>query len=249
MTSRAGDPAALLGPQPTSAASSQGLGFQLNVLVPGLYVWASTLALPALGQRAPGPARAAALVALSFLLAGPMIAKGYPRFGRVLGIEGFVLASTLGWVWLERAGFSFFGRPLEATFGAVGWMLFAFGWGDLRARRGVPEQDPHVLAGPALSPRSVLPRSVGATLAIGVAGALLLVVLAWQVSRPAHAMMAHAAAVFLGLLLVGSGARIALERGPRRALGPTDRLSSASTGLAVLLIALGLGALYWMLER
>jgi len=234
------------GPRPTPTWL---LGFELNVLVPGCYAWATTLALPAAGTGAPLLARGAAGVALVALLLGPLLVMKRPLLGRLVGIEGFVLASVAGWVALDRAGLSFASRPLEATVGAIGWMLFAFGWGDLRARRGVPESDPRVLPGAALFPRTVLPRSVELIAFIGVSGAVLLSVLAWSTARPAHALFAHAAALVLGLLLISAALRVALERGQRRPAAPSARLNAASTSLAALLIALGLGALYWMLER
>lgn len=235
------------------AARSEGVARlgrpQLNVLLPGLYAWAATLAFPALGSHAPGSARALAALALVMLLAGLFCVPTRPLLGRALGIQGFVLSSALGWILLERAGISLFGHTVEAAVGALGWMLFAFGWGDLRERQEVPERDPRVLPGPALFPRAVLSRSVEAVLGIAVLGALLLGVLAWGVARPTHALWAHAAALLLGLLLVGAGARVALERTARRFPASSERLNTASSSLAVLLITLGLGALYWMLER
>lgn len=139
--------------------------------------------------------------------------------------------------------------PLHATFGALGWMLYAFGWGELRGPGTVPEDDPHVLPGAPLAARSDLPRSVGLVLGCGIAAALALVYLAFRVTRPAHGVMAHAVALVAGLFLVGGAARVALDRVPRTLPSRSERIAAAAPTLAALLILLGLGALVWVLGR
>lgn len=235
--------------EPVVEPSPQAFAARTNVLLPGLYAWATTVARPALSAQATLAIRVAAVCAAVVLLAGPLVSARYPRLGRGLGVHGFVGFSVLTWALLRQAGVPFGGQALEAAFGAVGWTLYAFGWGELSARRRVPEQDPHVLAGAPLAPKSPWSRSAEVILGLGVVGAVVILALAFRVARPSHAVMAHALALLLSLLVVSAASRVALERGPRRFGGSVERLNGAATALALLLIALALGALYWMLER
>lgn len=225
------------------------LAARANVLLPGLYAWATTVAVPVSAARAPALARATAIAALVALVLGPLLTPTRASLGRVLGIHVFIALSVTTWALLVRAALPLGSEPLLATFGALGWMLYAFGWGELRSRRNIPEDDPRVLPGSPLAARSELGRGVGAVFALGLVGALLLVYLAFRVSRPAHAVMAHAIALVAGLFLVASAARVALDRVTRTLPNHAERVGASATSLAVLLIALGLGALFLVLGR
>ncbi|MGC4090504.1 MAG: hypothetical protein QM756_22065 [Polyangiaceae bacterium] len=221
---------------------------RLSTLLPGLYAWAVTVALPASAAHAPWWARLPAGVACAALLASPVAGRRHPLFGVVLGVHVFVGASLLCWIALHTAGLPLAAHALTATFGGFGWMLFAFGWGDLRARR-IPESDPHVLAGPPLVARHSFPRSAEWVLALGTLGSGCLLFLAWRVDRPSHAVLAQASALLASLLVVAASARVALERVPRELPSSSERYGGAASALALLVLALGLGVIFWMLER
>jgi len=225
------------------------LAARANVFLPGVYAWATTVAVPVTSARAPDLARGTAMAALIALTLGPWLAPSRPLLGRILGIHAFLGFSLASWGLLVQAGLLLGSDPIHATFGALGWMLYAFGWGELRGRGSVPEDDPRVLPGATLPPRSELGRSVGAVFAFGLAGALTLVYLAFRVARPTHAVMAHAIALVAGLFLIGGAVRVALDRVPRTLPDHGERVSASATSLAVLLIALGLGALFFVLTR
>lgn len=235
--------------EPVVESPPQALAARTNVLLPGLYAWLSTVARPVTSSQATTSSRAAAVCALILLLLGPLLSTRAPRVSRALGVHGFVGCSVLTWALLRQAGVPFGGQALEAAFGAVGWTLYAFGWGELSARRRVPEADPHVLAGAPLVPKHAWSRSAEVILGLGVLGAALVLVLAFRVARPSHSVMAHALALLLGLLTISSATRVALERAPRRLGSGSERLNVAATAISLLLIGLALGALYWMLER
>lgn len=228
---------------------SRPFAARANVLLPGLYAWAMTVAVPVTALRAPGAARVTAVLALAQLVLGPLIFPARPWIGRILGIHVFVALCVGTWGLLVRSGLPLAAEPMHATFGALGWMLYAFGWGELRDLGAVPEDDPRVLSGAPLSARQSLSRSVGVVLSFGVAGALALVFLAFRVARPGHAVMAHALALIAGLFLVGGAARVALDRVPRTLPSRAERIGYGATTLAVLLVLLGLGALYLALGR
>jgi hypothetical protein len=235
--------------EPVVESPPQAFAARTNVLLPGLYAWLSTVARPVASAQATFTSRVAAACAVVLLLLGPLLSARYPRVGRALGVHGFVGFSVLTWALLRHAGVPFGGQALEAAFGAVGWTLYAFGWGELSARRRVPEADPHVLSGAPLSPKNSWSRSAELILGLGVFGAAVVLILAFRVARPSHAVMAHALALLLGLLTISAATRVALERTPRRFGASSERLNAAATAISLLLIALALGALYWMLER
>lgn len=220
-----------------------------NVLLPGLYAWGTTVAVPAASPRAPGTVRVTALAALVALVLGPLVAPLRPGIGRALGIHGFLGLSLVTWGLLSRADLAIAGNATQATLGALGWMVYAFGWGELRGRGSVPEDDPRVVPGAPLPARGALARSVTPVFAVGVIAAVVLMHLAFRVSRPVHAVFGHAVALVAGLLLVGAAARVALDRTPRALPAPGERLSGAATPLAALLVLLGLGALYVLLWK
>jgi hypothetical protein len=234
---------------PSDSVQGRPLAARVNVLLPGLYAWATTVAVPVTAARAPELTRLIALIALIALVLGPLLVLSRPLAGRVLGIHVFVALSVATWGLLVRSGVPLGAEPMHATFGALGWMLYAFGWGELRGPGQIPEDDPRVLPGAPLVPRHALGRSVGVVFAFGVAGALAFVHLAFRVTRPAHSVMAQAVALVAGLLLVGGAARVALDRGERALPARAERVSFAATWLAMLVIVLGLGALFLMLGR
>ena len=69
-----------------------------NMLLPGVYAWISTVATPAFRREVPWGPKSVAVVALCFLVAGPLVALSRPTLGRALGIYGFVGASLLTWL-------------------------------------------------------------------------------------------------------------------------------------------------------
>jgi hypothetical protein len=221
---------------------------RVSILLPGLYAWAITVALPANALHAPWWARAAAGVSVLSLLLSPLASGLKPVLGVALGLYGFVGCALLTWVALNLAGLPLVAHALTGAFGAFGWMLFAFAWGELRARR-IPENDPHVLAGPPLNPRHAFPRSAEWVLALGTLGAGSLLLLAWRIERPSHAVLGQASALLGSLLIVAASARVALERQPRELPSSGERYNGAASALAVLVLTLGLGLIFWMLER
>jgi hypothetical protein len=220
-----------------------------NTLLPGLYAWLTTVALPSTQRGAPGIARLFALLALFAVVTGPIIAIGNLRIGRAVGVLLFVALCVITWVVLGPAIGVQRLEPLRASLGAAGWALFALGWGSVREVGTVPEDDPNVIDGPPLPARSRLPRGALIVVGISIAAALPPVYMAWRVTRPDHALLAHATAVLCAIALVGAGARLAIDRGRWRSPGAARaRINSAVAPLGALMLMFGLGFV-WLLLR
>jgi hypothetical protein len=218
-----------------------------NVALPGLYAWTTTVLYPASFRGVGIAARVAAGVALVALVSGVVVAQKRAALGRALALHVFVFACLFTWVTV--GGLLAVDRlePIKAALGAVGWVVFAFGWGASREPARVPEDDPRVLPGDPLSPRGQLPAYAILVLATSVVGASLPLLLAWRVTRPAHALFAHAVAVVAAVALVSSGAEIAVHRDRWAPIEPQSRrLTQAVVPLAGLALVLIIGVIELM---
>lgn len=231
-----------------AAASQESLLRRAQILLPGLYAWATTVATPASSHGATLFARALALAALIALTLGPLFAPARPELGRAFGIDAFFGLSLACWVTLARSGVSLAPEPVPGILGALGFMVYTFGWGELRGRGRDPEDDPRAILGEPLLPRGVLGRRVAATLMLGSLGALLVTASAWATDRRVHAVMAHAIALGAAVLITTTAARLALTS--LRSQAPdAQRLSRAAGAISGLVIALCLGVFWLWLVR
>ncbi len=220
-----------------------------NTVLPGLYAWLTTVALPSVQHGAPSTARLSAFLALLALLAAPLFVHERPAIGRALGIFGFVGCSLLTWLLLGPALVQNAGDPLLPALGAVAFTLYALGWGSLRRRGVVPEDAPNVIPGPSLQPR-VRPYLLS-PLVFGVilVSALVPVFLAFRVVEAERALFAHAVAILAAILTITVGSRVALGLGQKRGRPPvSERLNAAAVPLALLALTFGLGFL-WLVVR
>lgn len=213
-----------------------------SVLLTGGYVWAATVLHPVAQRGAPVAARAGAAIALLALLGGSMLAAPRARLGRIIALHGFVGACVVTWILcgtrlsIERLD------PVRGALGALGWVLFALGWGVPREPSRVPEDDPGVLVGEPLSPRDALPRGSAAVLALGIGAAALPLAAAWQISRPQHALFGQAIAIGLALSLINTGSELAAGRRRWAPVEPVRRrVASAALPLTMLGLALVAG--------
>lgn len=215
-----------------------------RVLVPGLCAWSLTVAHPAAQSGAPVSARITAFFALVALAAAPLFVRERPALARLLGIFVFVAFSAVSWSLLsDELSVDRLDR-LRAGLGALGWLLYAVGWGSFRGR-GVPEDDPHFVPGAPLTPRARLSRLGLAVAVLAVAAALALTALAFRVDRREQAVLAHAIATALALLVLAVGARIALAQGTRFELAPASaRLNAVAVPGAALAVLLGIGMIW-----
>jgi hypothetical protein len=220
------------------------LAERARVLVPGLCAWSLTVAHPAAQAGAPVAARITAFFALLALAAAPLFVRERPALSRLLGIFVFVAFSAVSWALLaDELAVDRLDR-LRAGLGALGWLLYAFGWGSFRGR-GVPEDDPHVVPGAPLTPRARLSRIALAVAVLAVAATLLLVAFAFRVDRREQAVFGHTMATALGLLVLAVGARIALAQGTRLELAPPSaRLSALAVPGAALAVLFGIGMIW-----
>jgi hypothetical protein len=214
-----------------------------NVLLPGVYAWAATVLYPASLHGASLSARIVAGLALVALVAGVVVALRRPGLGRALALHGFVMLCVFAWVLLGSIVAIDRLEPTKAALGGLGWVLFAFGWGGSREPDRVPEDDPRALPGEPLPPRGRPPAGAVLVLSIATVGASLPLLFAWRVTRPAHALFAHAVAIGCAVALVSSGAEIAVARGKWAPVEPqTRRLANAAASLTMLALVIVIGA-------
>lgn len=222
---------------------------RLNLFVSGIYAWLATVAIPAWtsGHFA---ARVFALLALVLLSGGLATLGRHPAIGRATVLVGFVGASAATWLLVERELDVQQLEPVRAASGAVGWMLFAFGWGAVRNVGSIPENDPRVIRGELLTARQTPTRSTYVVFSLSLLGALAPWLLAWRVTRPEHALLAHAAGLACAIAMVSVGAELAVRRGRRRvAARPAERVDAASTSLLILTLLTLFGVAVWLLRH
>jgi hypothetical protein len=212
-----------------------------QVLIPGAYAWAVTVA-PLVLQ--PGP-RTVALVtvplALCALVSGAILVRSRPRIGYALGIWAFIGLSLVSWsvevtrLQIDRV------EPVRAAAGAVGWALFALGWG-IPWRTGVhPEDNPRAMLHPKLKPRNPPLWRSHAGVAIATVGAVACLALAWRSSEPDRALMLHGVALACAVGMVTSSASLGLAQGKRRVpLSPRQRFAFAFPWFMALLALLAI---------
>lgn len=238
---------------PVVAAKEQdlaaGAAVRANLLVSGAYAWLTTVAAPTVG-RGGLAAHVSAVAALLSLVGGLLLAPRMPRLGRLITMAGFVGCSTLTWVLLGEALDVERLEPIRAASGALGWMLFAFGWGAVRNVRSVPENDPRVIAGQPMSPRKALPLITQLIFGIALIGAFVPWLLAWRVTRPEHALLAHAVGLLCAIGMVSAGAQASVRRSRPAAALPraAARLSAASGAFAGLVAVAVLGIVVWLVR-
>ncbi len=228
--------------------ATTGATVRTNLFVSGAFAWLATVAAPTLGSGwLPMLSASAALISL---VGGLLIAPRLPKAGRLVTMAGFLGFSTVTWVLLGSTLDVGRLEPVRAAAGAVGWMLFAFGWGAVRNVRSVPENDPRVIRSEPLTPRRSLPLVTHVVFAIASVGAMVPWLLAWRVTRPEHALLAHGAGLLCAIAMVSAGAQISVQRGQRvRLPGPAARLNAASSALSGLVVVAVLGVVIWLVRR
>jgi hypothetical protein len=224
------------------------LAERTRVLLPGLYAWLLTVGLPVMARGVRTPPRLAAAGALVTLLSALLVAGRRLDLARVLGIYLFVLCSALTWSLLGSDLSPVRLDRVRTALGTLGWVLYAFGWGRLRA---LPDAGTgaHVAPGAPLIARSRPHRRAVPIVVFAVLAALVFEGLAFRVDRPEHAVLAHAIAVTAALLVLSAGSRIALAQGVRVELASgVTRLNAVAFHGPLLAVLFGLGLLWAALK-
>ena len=209
-----------------------GQGF-LDLLAPGLYVWALTVAWPASQRLAPFEARLLAGAALLVLVTGALLRRFWPFGARLAGFWLFVGCSVAAWTLLARALAPSHLDPVHGVLGSVGWAAFAIVWGGDRAAPEAPTAPT-----PSL-PWSHARRRTAVVMAVVASAAAIPIALAWWVENNERALLAHAVSLAAGLALLACAVDLASpgprEPGPRHPIErPQRRLLSAAWPLAAL---------------
>jgi hypothetical protein len=214
-----------------------------DLLLPGLFAWAVTVAWPILARPSVPLARTLALLSVSALVLGAVLSIRWPAPARVLGVWAFLALCTGVWASARFQAGAPMLDPVQGIAGSLGWAFFALGWandgGAPRARTVTTNDDagsPSALAGPpapgggTLLPRSRLWRGAAWLVAFAIAAAAVLLALALWVPGRARALFAHAAAVSGAVALVGAAAEIAVRPLPASQPGEARRGNGAPLG-------------------
>jgi len=221
-----------------------------NVALPGAYAWLTTVGHPALARGVSGWPRVTAYGALLALAAGALLLGRYPRVARAVGVIGFVALCVMTWVLIEPRLDPERLDPVRAACGAVGWALFALGWGATERFRPIQaDSDDDGTRAKPLAARGRLPRSAVIAMGLGLVAALAPWLAAWQVKRPEHALFAHGAALAAAIAIVIVASRVAIER-EQRPTRPAvrHRVRPAMSSLSALAFVLAAGVV-WLLLR
>jgi hypothetical protein len=220
-----------------------------NVALPGVYAWLTTVAHPAFARGVGGWPRAAAYAALLCLAVGAVLIGRYPGVARGVGVIGFVASSVLTWILLghrldpERLD------SVRAACGALGWAIFALGWGATERFRPVPADDSDETPGKPLAARGRLPRAAVIAVALGLVAALAPWLAAWQVKRAEHALLAHGAALVSAIAIVIVASHVAIDREQKAARpAPRHRVRPALGSLSALAFVLAAGVVWLLLK-
>ncbi|MBN1612648.1 MAG: hypothetical protein JW940_38850 [Polyangiaceae bacterium] len=219
----------------------------VNIGLPGLYAWYTTVAWPAASTDAPTSARLTCVLALVALAIGAVSTLTHPRAGAALGVLVFFLLCVATWLLLGDALDRMRHETLASTLGGVGWALFALGWGSVRSRAGDTAEPLDAIAG-GLAPRSRLARGSLALFGLTIVASCALVFLGWSVVRPAHAVLGQTVAVASSVALLLAAGRLAVGRlQSQRSRPASSQLWSVARKLTLVVVLLGIGVLWTLL--
>jgi hypothetical protein len=224
------------------------LAERTRVLLPGLYAWLLTVELPALARGVRPSARLVAIAALLALVLSVVVAARRVDLARLLGIYVFIGLCVVTWTLIGSDLSAIHTDRIRSALGMLGWVLYAFGWGRMRAPLPAGA-DANAVAGSPLIARTRLHRRSVPVVVFAVVSALVLVALAFRVDRPEHAVLAHATAAACSLLVLAVGARVALAQGTRIELpSGSTRLNGVAVRGAVLSVLFGVGLVWAALK-
>lgn len=226
------------------------IGASAQAAIPGLYAWAITVAPAAWSRGAPLGAKVAAVIGVLALVTAPVVESArFPsrpawngaRWARLWSVWGFSLSSALVWALVPQALSSARLDALRGALGMVGWALFAFASAGPSLRVD-EDAAARVVAGTPLRPRSELPRGDGAYVAAGVAMALVMQAIGWDVGSPERAVLVRLVTIAAGIAVIGGTTTIALARHtPRVPASPRLRLRRSLPWIVMLVLVLSSG--------
>ncbi len=220
-----------------------------DLLAPGLYAWAVTVAWPASQRFAPLGCRIFALIGVVALVAGTALTVSSPQLGRVVGIWIFVGSCLGAWALLENKISPSRLDPVQGVLGSVGWGLYAISWAGKRAMprsaaAGAPAINP-------VRPRQKITVKGTIVLTLITAAAAVPMILAWWVESIERSLLAHAIGLAAAIALVTISVDVVDPRAPAaeaRRPEPQKRVATAAPALTLAATLVLLGAAYALLR-
>ena len=212
----------------------------LPMLLAGLLAWSITVAPAAFGHGSGLRSTALGVFDLLAAVLGPALVAARPRLGRHVGITAFVALATLAWLSSSLAIHPQRLDPIRGVFGALAWGVFALSWSERWVKSPPPPTDAEAAA---LQPRTTLPRLAVPIASAGVAAALVVIALAWRLTDPDRALVAHAVAVGAAVGVISAAATVATSRGRRRSSSARRFTSAAVRNLVLFAVVAVAGAI------
>ncbi len=233
------------------------LGAAGQVLVPGIYVWAVTVAPAGFGKGAPWYAGFFAIVALAALGGGALLERApslLPAVSsaparRALTLWAFVGASIATWVAFPEALSAARLEMARGIAGLLGWGVFAYAAAApglapvTEADEEAPGAVPAARVEAGLKARGFVAR--GDAIVVGAGGLLAaaLQVIGWDVATPERGVLVRLVALACGIAIVTAAAAVASARHGRRGRRKRVRLRGW-VWVGLLLLTLLAGLLY-----
>lgn len=211
------------------------------VVLTGTYAWGLTVLPSASSHGFSSVVGVFALLALGGLFLSLLLPPG--RLSLFAGLDLFIGCCLVSW-WAGRGDPL---RPPFAVFGSLGWLAYTFAWGSLSTSREFATQ---THPGPHLEPRTPPSRLSAAAMLLLLMGSLVLLGGAWWVERPSLSVLSHVLALAAALLLLRSGAHLAIAmqvRGTK--LHQPLRLWAAWGPLTLLAVVITVGLVWSLVPR
>lgn len=174
----------------------------LPTVLTGLYSWALTVLPVVASENSLGLSGISALLAVFALLSSLALPPGRPAI--FAAVDLFVVASAFAW-WTSRD--LAVGLPFP-IFGSLGWFCYTLAVGALSMP---PSLKDGLLGAQQFRPRTPPSRLAAVILLLALAGGVTLLLSAWRVERPHVAVLAQVFALSCALLLLRSGASLAVH--------------------------------------
>jgi len=208
----------------------------IPTVLAGSYCWIFTVATKALHDGVLSLSGLFAVLALVALLVAPAVPNR--RIALILALDVFVLGCVGSW-W-AAAGIEL-DVPLS-VFGSFGWVAYTFALGALsKPSRAEEVQEP----GPELHPRTRPSKTSALVLLSVVMTSLFILGAAWKVERPALAVLSHVLALGVVLILLRTGAHLAVRFQVKGTRQESHLLLRRAALPLIVLVLLAAGAIYW----
>jgi hypothetical protein len=172
--------------------------------------WFITLAPLLRTERASVLVRVLALLAVLPALGGPLLLLRDPRRARQVGLGAFPAVALLTWTLASFDGALGVIDAFRGALGALAWGVLALGWSQPWSLPDAALRTAPLGPTRGLAPRRRVPGAAVAVAVVGAVAAVGCLGLAWLVTSPPRAVLAHALATACAVALLTAAAGVAV---------------------------------------